>query len=166
LTTPDPAELAAGEDRDPAWYRNVIESKDAKITELEGRLTRLSYKELNLDPTEGIGKAVALTFEGDTTDPASVDALKAHAADLGWKADEATPPVEPPPTEPTTTDEAVSDGEGRIKQLESASTPAEPNALEDEAEAAEAAGDVDGAIKAHLAKAVVDGTVDLGGLKS
>lgn len=161
MTTQDPAETATetGEepgDRDPAWYREQLETvkgqRDAALTKLE----RLAYRDLGLDPGEGMGKAVKLTFEGDI-DPEDTAALKEHAATMGWDAESETPPVE------TTTKPEVSDAEGRIKKLEAASTPAEPDALKDEGEAALEAGDATGAIAAFVATQMKDGTVDLGG---
>lgn len=160
MTTEDTAETATETtedegDRDPAWYREQIEKvkeqRDAALTKLE----RLAYRDLGLNPGEGMGKAVRLTYEGDI-DPEDTSALKEHATTMGW---EAAPekPVE------TTAKPEVSDAEARIGKLEAASTPAEPDALKDEGEAAVEAGDAEGAIAAFVAKQMQDGTIDLGG---
>ncbi len=159
MTTEDTAETdttteEAG-DRDPAWYREQIETVKGQRDAAVAKLERLAYRDLGLDPKEGMGKAVSLTFDGDI-DPEDTSALKEHAATMGWEAEPETP-VE------TTSKPEISDAEGRSRQLESASMPAEPNALKDEGQAAVEAGDAEGAIAAFVAEQMQEGTIDLGG---
>jgi hypothetical protein len=160
---PDPGTLEPDE-KDPKWYRDTISRQTATIAELKGRLERESFHKLGLTPDEGMGKAIKLTFEGDATDPDNLDVLKAHAKDqFGYEyqapktADTPLAPV-PPTTKPL-----VSDGEGRIGQLDKASVPAEPDALQDQGEQAVADGDITKALRAFVEKQLQDGTINLGG---
>jgi len=160
LTTEDttPTETDTGEeagDRDPAWYREQIETVKGERDTALAKLERLAFADLGLIADSGVGKALKLTFEGEI-DPEDTAALKEAAAEFGWQAESNAAPE-------TTTNVDLSNAEGRIAQLDKASTPAEPNALRDEGEAAVAAGDVDGAIKSFVAEQIKDGTIDLGG---
>ena len=163
MTTEDTAETAdeSGEetgDRDPAWYREQLKEVKGQRDTALAKLERLAFAQLGITNTEsGMGKALKLTFEGEI-DPEDTAELKEAAAEFGWK-----PEVDAAPETPTTAQPEVSDAEGRIRQLEGASTPAEPNALEDEGDAAVEAGDAAGAIGAFVAKQMKDGTIDLGG---
>ena len=161
MTTKDPTPTAdeAGEeagDRDPAWYREQIETVKGERDVALAKLERLAFADLGLTADSGVGKALKLTFEGEI-DPEDTAALKEAAGEFGWQAtaDAATPDTSAKPD--------VSDAESRIAQLDKASTPAEPNALRDEGEAALEAGDVAGAIGSFVAEQMKDGTIDLGG---
>lgn len=160
MTTEDTAETAdeTGEetgDRDPAWYREQIEKVTGQRDTALAKLERLAYANLGLKTDAGIGKALKLTYEGEI-DPEDTAALREAAAEFGWQAEADAAPE-------TTAKPEVSDAESRIRQLEGASTPAEPNALRDEGDAALEKGDVVGAIGAFVAEQIKDGTVDLGG---
>ena len=160
---PTPTEETAGEtgeeagDRDPAWYREQIETVKGERDVALAKLERLAFADLGITDTEsGIGKALKLTFEGEI-DPEDTAALKEAATEFGWQEDADAATTE------TTAKPEVSDAESRIAQLEKASTPAEPDALKDEGDAAVEAGDVTGAIGAFVAKQLEDGTINLGG---
>ena len=160
MTTEDTAETAGtGEeagDRDPAWYREQIETVTGQRDTALAKLERLAFADLGLTAESGVGKALKLTFEGEI-DPEDTTALREAAGEFGWTAEtDATAPE-------TTAKPEVSDAEGRIGQLERVSTPAEPNALRDEGEAALEKGDVAGAIGSFVAEQMKDGTIDLGG---
>ena len=160
MTTEDttPTETDTGEeagDRDPAWYREQIETVKGERDTALAKLERLAFADLGLIADSGVGKALKLTFEGEI-DPEDTTALKEAAGEFGWQ------PENDAATE-TTTDLDLSDAESRIAQLDKASTPAEPNALRDEGEAALEKGDVAGAIGSFVAKQMQDGTIDLGG---
>ena len=162
MTTKDTTENAdetdeeAG-DRDPAWYREQIETVTGQRDAALAKLERLAFADLGITDTEtGIGKALKLTFEGEI-DPENTAALKEAASEFGWQVEPDATPTE------TTTDQAVSDAERRIAELDKASTPAEPNALRDEGDAALEKGDVAGAIGSFVAEQIKDGTVNLGG---
>ena len=165
MTTEDTAETADDTDeetgdRDPAWYREQLKEVKGQRDTALAKLERLAFAELGITDTEsGMGKALKLTYEGDI-DPEDTAALKEAAAEFGWKEAE---DADTQPETPTTAQPEVSDAEGRIRQLEGASTPAEPNALRDEGEAALEAGKPDEAIAAFVAEQMRDGTIDLGG---
>ena len=143
-------------DRDPKWYREQLETIKGERDVALAKLERLAFADLGLTTDKGVGKALKLTFEGEI-DPENTAALKDAAGEFGWQA-------EPDAGAPDTTAKPeVSDAEGRIGQLERVSTPAEPNALRDEGEAALDKGDVAGAIGAFVAEQIKDGTVDLCG---
>jgi hypothetical protein len=161
LTTKDTTPIepdAQGEeagDRDPAWYREQIETVKGERDDALAKLERLAFADLGLTADTGVGKALKLTFEGEI-DPENTAALKEAAGEFGWTAETTAAPE-------TTTDVDISDAESRIGKLDKASTPAEPNALRDEGDAALEKGDVTGAIGAFVAEQVKDGTVNLGG---
>ncbi len=163
MTTKDPApteETAAdtGEeagDRDPAWYREQLETVKGERDTALAKLERLAFADLGLTVESGVGKALKLTFEGEI-DPEDTEALKEAATEFGWQAEVSAPPE-------TTAKPDVSDAESRIAKLEKVSEPADPDALKDEGEKAVAEGDVDGAIGAFVAEQQRDGTIDLGG---
>jgi hypothetical protein len=152
---PDPQGEEAG-DRDPAWYREQIETVTGQRDKALATLERLAFADLGLTAEAGVGKALKLTFEGEI-DPEDTTALKEAAGEFGWTAEVTAPPPE------TTAKPDVSDAESRIGLLDKASTPAEPNALRDEGEAALEKGDVAGAIGSFVAEQMQDGTIDLGG---
>ena len=165
MTTEDTAKTAAeaivedldaeGKPREPAWYREQIETVKGERDSALAKLERLTFAGLGLDAEKGVGKALKLTFEGEI-DPEDTAALREAAAEFGWQEEPDAPPE-------TTAQPDVSDAESRIRQLEGASTPAEPNALRDEGEAALEKGDVAGAIGSFVAEQMKDGTIDLGG---
>ena len=159
MTTEDTAETAGtGEeagDRDPAWYREQIETVTGQRDTALAKLERLAFADLGLTADSGVGKALKLTFEGEI-DPEDTAALKEAAGEFGWQPENDAAPE-------TTTNVDLSDAESRIAKLDKASTPAEPNALRDEGEAALEKGDVAGAIGSFVAEQMKDGTIDLGG---
>ncbi len=157
-TTIEPDEGTGEEagDRDPKWYREQLETVKGERDTALAKLERLAFADLGITDTEsGIGKALKLTFEGEI-DPEDTAALKEAATEFGWQPENDAAPE-------TTTDVDLSDAESRIAKLDKASTPAEPNALRDEGEAALEKGDVAGAIGSFVAEQVKDGTIDLGG---
>lgn len=154
---PDATGEEAG-DRDPAWYREQIDKVTGQRDDALAKLERLAFADLGLDAEKGVGKALKLTFEGEI-DPENTAALKEAAGEFGWQPNTETQH----PAPETTADADISDAESRIGQLDKASTPAEPNALRDEGEAALEKGDVAGAIGSFVAEQMRDGTIDLGG---
>ena len=70
------------EEKDPAWYREQMAAKDAETAELKKQLNKQKVKlmetafaQVGLDPTKGIGKAVAKEFDGDP----DADAIRQYA---------------------------------------------------------------------------------------
>ena len=90
MTTPaDPPAPPSGDDKEPAWYREQIDAKTAENAELVKQINRQkvhlmasAFEKIGLDPTKGIGKAVAHGWEGDA-DP---EAIKEYAIkDWDWE---------------------------------------------------------------------------------
>lgn len=162
MTTNDPAPEPTTEpakDNDPAWYRDQIEASKKVNTGLQEKLERLAFQGVGLDPEIGMGKAIKMTFEGDI-DPENLQPLIEHAksefdTELSTASTNAT----------TTARPEVSEAESRIAALDSASSPAEPNALQEEADGKLSQGDTEGAIAAMLTKQIADGNLNIGGPK-
>lgn len=166
MTTPDPTATETAppaEGTEPAWYREQIEKSKATNAELNAKLERVAYQSVGLDPTSGVGKAIALTFEG-SPDPENLDPLVEHAKkefdvelSIGTSNASAPPPSENPET---------SAAEARIASLDSASIPTEPNVLQEEADAKLNSGDTEGAIAAMLGDQIAAGNLNIGGPES
>ena len=162
LTTNDPAQESGETEqtKDPAWYREQMEASKKVNVELQAKLERLTFTAVGLDPETGMGKAVKMTFDGDL-DPENLEPLIEHAktefnvelTSSGTKA------------EPTSAKPETSAAESRIGALESASSPVEPNALQEEADGKLSQGDTEGAIAAMLTKQIADGNLNIGGPK-
>ena len=111
-TTPE------GEDKDPKWYRDEIDRRDEKIKELEKennrnrvRLLEKTFEALELDPTKGLGKAIAEKYEGEP----DVDALRTFAIEeYQWE-----PPTQTPAQ---SVNEAQARVSGAVNEAESAPT--------------------------------------------
>ena len=163
MTTNDPTQVSGTEpepEKDPAWYREQMAASKKKLDDQEAKLERLTFKGVGLDPTTGMGKAIKMTFDGDL-DPENLEPLIEHAKtefDLELSATG-------PKVEPTTAKPEVSEAEARIGGLEKASSPVEPDALQEEADAKLAKGDAEGAIVAMLTKQIGDGNLSIGGPK-
>lgn len=94
MTTPaDPPANTPTEAQEPAWYRDQIEAAKAENSELQKQLNRqkvalmeAAFEKVGLDPTKGIGKAVAKAWEGEP----DADAIRQYAIeDWDWE-----PPAE------------------------------------------------------------------------
>jgi hypothetical protein len=161
LTTPETTSenaTAPAEGNEPAWYREQIETSKARNAELQAKLERLAYSSVGLNPSEGMGKAIAMTFDG-SPDPENLDPLIEHAKkefdlDLSVGASNASEASVKPET---------SAAEARIGALDNASIPTEPNVLQDEADAKLNTGDTEGAIAAMLGEQIAAGKLDVGG---
>ena len=106
-----------------------------------------------------MGKAIKMTFQGPV-DPENLTPFVDHAKsefDLELTVDAKV--------EPTTAKPEVSAAESRIGALTGASTPAEPNVLQDTADAKLNQGDTTGALAAMLEQQIADGNLNIGGPK-
>lgn len=66
----------------PKELREALSRKDAENKKYRGFLMENAFTTLGLDPTKGIGKAIAKEFDGDPT----VEAVEAYAVDeYGWE---------------------------------------------------------------------------------
>lgn len=90
----------------PAGLRATIERLEAKLEAKEATIRELSFKIAGVDPTKGIGKAVAATFQGDMTPEAIIAYAK---AEYEWTPPEAAKP-EPEIPAATTLVERAQDG--------------------------------------------------------
>ena len=105
-TTATTTEDATEEDT-PAWYRDQIERKDKQIKDQGKTINRQrvnlmegTFKEVGLDPTEGLGKAIAKEYEGDP----NADDLRNYAIEeYSWE----------PPTD-NSMQTTITDAQGRI----------------------------------------------------
>lgn len=80
------------EEKTPAWYRDQMAKKESEIEELRKqnntakvRLMERAFADAGLNPTEGLGKAIAKEYEGDP-DPAAV--RKYAIEEYGWEPPE------------------------------------------------------------------------------
>lgn len=156
--TPETSTEPKADEKDPAWYREQMESAKKVNTDLQSKLERLAFKGVGLDPETGMGKAIKMTFAGDL-DPENLDPLIEHAKsefDLELKTTDGQ-------VEPGTAKPEISAAEGRMAGLEGASTPTEPNVLQEKSDAELEKGNVEGSIAASIADAVNKGNLDLGG---
>lgn len=91
---------AGTEDKDPQWYRDQIAAEKAKNAEKEKeynklrvRLMESTFKDVGLDPSKGLGKAIAEKYDGEP----DAEALRNFAiSEYQW---------EPPASENPVTDE-------------------------------------------------------------
>lgn len=150
---------SAEQGKDPAWYREQMESAKKVNAELQAKLERLAFKSVGLDPATGMGKAIKMTFEGPV-DPENLTPLVEHA-----KSEFDLELTTTATVAPTTAKPEVSAAESRIGALSGASTPAEPNVLQDTADAKLSKGDTTGALAAMLEKQIADGNLNIGGPK-
>lgn len=88
MSTPEhhetPATDEGGEQKDPAWYRDQIERKDAQLAEQTKTINRQrvalmeqTFETVGLDPAVGLGKAIAEKYDGEP----DADALRQFAID-------------------------------------------------------------------------------------
>lgn len=53
------------DEKDPAWYREEIKRRDAKISTLTKQAFKSAYKEAGIDTSKGLGAKIAEHFDGD-----------------------------------------------------------------------------------------------------
>lgn len=155
--TPEPSTEPKSE-KDPAWYRDQMEASKKKADTMQAKLERIAFTSVGLDPETGMGKAIKMTFEGDL-DPENLDPLIEHAKvefDVELKAGGVK-------AEPVSAKPETSAAEGRMSALEGASTPVEPNVLQEKSDAELKKGNVEGSIAATIAGAIADGELNIGG---
>jgi hypothetical protein len=108
-------------DKEPAWYREQLAAKDAEIADrdkaynkMRVKLLETTFKEVGLDPTKGLGLAIAERYEGEP----DVEELRNFAVEkYQWEP--------PTPENPIATE--VTQAQGRVSAAvkEAESTPVE-----------------------------------------
>lgn len=137
-TTPE------GEEKDPKWYRDEIDRRDEKIKELEKennrnrvRLLESTFEKVGLDPSKGLGKAIAERYEGEP----DADALRTFAIEAyQW---------EPPTQSPA---ELVNEAQGRVSGAVGEAESAPTQEVDLQIAQAEERGDFASAIQLKLNK--------------
>lgn len=75
--TQEPVEQTDG----PKQLREALKRKDEQIAEMKAKLRGVAFKDAGLDPTKGIGKAVAALYDGDLDG----DAIREYAStEFDW----------------------------------------------------------------------------------
>lgn len=73
----------------PKELREALARREAENKRLRGILMENAFRTLGLDPTKGIGKAIAKEYDGEPT----VEAVEAYAVDeYGWEKQSGTQP--------------------------------------------------------------------------
>lgn len=131
MTTPvDPPESPPADDdaKAPAWYRDQLKRKEEEIDGLRKQtnkqrtqLLESAFKGVGLDPTTGLGKAIAKEYNGDAT----VEALREFATtEYGYE-----PPADSSEN-PMATEIAQAQGRIAGATAEAESVPLQPIDLE------------------------------------
>jgi hypothetical protein len=134
-----------GEDKDPAWYRDQMDRKDAQLKDQAKQINRQrvqlmegAFDEVGLDPTKGLGKAIAEKYEGDP----KADDLRSYAIEeYSWE-----PPVD------DSLQSAVVDAQERVTEAVNAATPAPASPIDIQIADAEERGDFAGTMSLKVAK--------------
>lgn len=138
----------ATEDRDPAWYRDQLAKKDKKIAEQEGqintqrvRLMERTFKDVGLDPTTGLGKAIAKEYQGEP-DP---EALRNYAVEeYNWE-----PPAE---SAPNPIGAEIAQAQARVSQAMTSAEASPANPIDLQIADAEKRGDFASSITLKMQK--------------
>jgi hypothetical protein len=122
----------------PKGLREALDRSKTKAAKLQAQVERLAYEKVGLDPTTGMGKAIAQTFEGEV-DPDDVQPLVEFAqAEFDVKL-EVVGSVPAGTTQP-----AVSEGVNRLSKVEAASSePKQPDTRQARADEAFDQGRID-----------------------
>lgn len=153
--TEDVAEETISEDDGPKgkkardWDRIKTERDEARA-----EMRDMTFEMVGLDPTKGMGKAIATTYEGKYG-RAGISDLIEHAQDEYDVELKMIGALE----EPDTAKPETSSGEARLKAVDSGSTPVEPDARQAELEQAEAEGDVRKMIATSLVADIESGVI-------
>lgn len=141
------AEQATQEDTTPAGLRATLERKDEKIKEMQEQLNQQkvrllegAFKEAGLDPTKGVGKAVAKEYEGDP----SPEAIQSYAREeYGW---------EPTPEQTSEQIAAVTEAQERVAGVAAGSASVPTQEVDLAIADAEKAGDFAESIRLKMQK--------------
>ena len=112
------------QEQGPKQLRDALDRLKAENEELQAFRVKTIFDQSGLDPTKGIGKAIAKDIErGDYSGEFSADALKDYAQnDYGWE-----PTPEAPPTpQPKTPQQVAQEGQERLDKLGDHQTPPPP----------------------------------------
>lgn len=146
MTTQEPqGEQPEGIDQ----VREAYERQKAKTEVAEGKLEKLAFDSLGLDPEKGIGKAFKMVYKGPI-EPDELETIKGVLADEFSYAPPPPPSIE---TEPAarSAEPSISTGENELRQLANDSSPAPIDPQADARAKAEEDGDLLKSIELGLA---------------
>lgn len=135
------------EDTTPAGLRATLDRKDERIKEMQEKINQQkvhllerAFDEAGLDPTKGVGKAVAKEYEGDPTK----DAIQAFAREeYGW---------EPTPEQTNEMAAAVTEAQGRVSGVTATGVSTPTQEIDLDIASAEKAGNFAESIRLKMQK--------------
>lgn len=111
---PTPSE-PQGEEKDPAWYRDQLAKKDAEMQKLQEavnqqrvRMMEKAFEDVGLDPTKGIGKAVAENPKLEKLEPTAEEVRTFAIEEYQWEP--------PPDQQPNPLSQPTNDAQQRVNQ--------------------------------------------------
>lgn len=138
MTTPEHTPTAPnagdeGEQKDPKWYRDELKKRDDQLAEQQKtinrqgvRLMEKAFSDAGLDPTKGLGKAIAQNYDGDP----DAEAIKTFAQEeYDWEPPEQTPA------------QVVNEAQGRVAEATAGTESIPQDALDLDIAKAEEEGD-------------------------
>ncbi|NIS14587.1 MAG: hypothetical protein GWN97_22450 [Thermoplasmata archaeon] len=130
----------------PKQLREAYERAQARIAELESQARSTAFEKAGLDPSKGIGKAVAALYDGDPSPDAIVEFAK---TEFDW---------EPTGTQAQTDKERmVAQAQDRLDQVQAASsqvTAPDESTIDDQIATAESEGNWNAAMQLKMQKAL------------
>lgn len=122
----------------PKELREALKRSNQENKELRARVMKDEFAKAGLDPTKGLGKAIAKEYDGEL----DAEAIKAYASEeYGWEAGSQENPLQP----------QIDAGNERLEQVQNSSQPIEANTLQEKARKAAAEGDMVAAANAKAA---------------
>lgn len=124
------------EENTPAWFRDQMSKKDAENAELQKQLNRqkvklmgATFNEVGLDPTKGLGKAIAEKYDGEP----DAEKLRAFAIEeYDWQ---------PPATPEQEMNAAINEAQARVNQAQAGAESVNTSIIDTQIDEAESRGD-------------------------
>jgi hypothetical protein len=134
-------------EKEPAWYRDQISKKDTELKEAQKTINRQkvklmesTFEQVGLDPTKGLGKAIAEKYDGEP----DAETLRAFAIDeYSW---------EPPTTPQQEVVGAINEAQARVNQAQRQASSVDSSAVDVEIAEAESSGNFAAAMQLKVQK--------------
>lgn len=141
---------AENEHPDIRRMRTRIDELTEENQKLAGRVRESAFKEAGIDVTEGMGKAIARLYEGDS-DPQAI--LEFAETEFGWNPSAGDQASGGPSTgTPSPGVQRVRESQERMDRVGTSSSPADSDTLDRQIEEAQKRGDVDASMSLKIAK--------------
>lgn len=130
----------------PAWYREQIDRKDKQLKEQGKTINRQrvhlmeeTFDKVGLDPSKGLGKAIAEKYEGD---PNADDLRNFAVEEYSWE----------PPADKDSMETTITDAQTRVTEAVNAATAQPQTAIDLEIQQAEESGNFAASIALKVQK--------------